>query len=215
MFLDIIFPNRCLHCNLIIESKELLCQDCFYQIPFTHHSFGKENELSKRCEPYFPHEKALALMHFEQGNLTQKIIHQLKYSDKEYYGQHLAQWTKERMDNTESIDLMVPIPLHPKKEKKRGYNQLHLFTKTLSKELGIPYSLDILKRNFYNQAQAKKDKSHRAETQNLFSVTQEIHNQHILLVDDVFTTGNTMTSAAWEFLQFHGNKISVLVMALD
>ncbi|WP_124642356.1 MULTISPECIES: ComF family protein [Amniculibacterium] len=215
MILDILFPNRCLHCNLIIDGKDLLCEGCFYQIPFTHHRFGEENDLSKRCRTHFPIENSFALMNFEQGNLAQKIIHQLKYADKEYFGKHIAQWTFDRLEFLQKPDLLVSVPLHPKKQKKRGYNQLHLFAKTLSEHYGIPLENDLLKRNFYNQAQAKKDRNHRTEVDRLFSVTQKIENQHILLVDDVLTTGNTLSAIAWEFLKNSNNKISVLVMALD
>jgi ComF family protein len=154
-------------------------------------------------------------MNFEQGNLAQKIIHQLKYADKEYFGKHIAQWTFDRLEFLQKPDLLVSVPLHPKKQKKRGYNQLHLFAKTLSEHYGIPLENDLLKRNFYNQAQAKKDRNHRTEVDRLFSVTQKIENQHILLVDDVLTTGNTLSAIAWEFLKNSNNKISVLVMALD
>ena len=213
MLLDILFPNRCLHCNLIIDGNDILCEDCLYQLPYTH--FGQENELLTRGKPLFPLEDAFALLHFDQDNLAQKVIHQLKYSGKEHFGKHLAKWTLEKLHFKDSLDLLVTIPLHPKKERKRGYNQLHAFGKILSEELKIPLDNQLLKRNFYNKAQAQQDKSHRAEIGNLFSTTRDIHNQHILLIDDVFTTGNTMASAVWEILKFPGNRISILVMALD
>ena len=111
--------------------------------------------------------------------------------------------------------MLVSVPLHPKKLKERGYNQLHLFTEVLSSEYGIPFDHNLLKRNSHSQAQAQKDKSHREETKYDFSLTKEIENQHILLVDDVFTTGNTMSAIAWEFLKNKKNKVSILVMAME
>ena len=109
----------------------------------------------------------------------------------------------------------VTVPLHPKKLKKRGYNQLHLFANTLSKHWGIPHQENFLKRNSYQKAQARKDKLHRLETKYDFSVTENLHGKHILLIDDVFTTGNTINTIAWEILKNPSNKISVLVMAID
>jgi ComF family protein len=185
------------------------------QISFTHHQFGSENELFDRCSPLFPLEYAFALMNFEQNGLSQKILHQLKYAEKEYFAQHIADWTIEKLSFENPPDLMVTIPLHPKKEKKRGYNQLHLFAKNISEHFMIPLYNNLLKRNFYNQAQAKKDKNHRENLSDIFSATREITNQHVLLIDDVLTTGNTMASAAWEILKFQGNKVSILTMAID
>ena len=215
MILDFILPNRCLQCNLIIGGKDLLCQDCMLQISFTHQQFGRDNELFDRCSPLFPLENAFALMNFQQNGLSQKILHQLKYAEKEYYAHHIAEWTIEKLSFENPPDLMVTIPLHPKKENKRGYNQLHLFAKSISEHFNIPLDNNLLKRNFYNQAQAKKDKNHRENLYDIFSTTREITNQHVLLIDDVLTTGNTMASAVWEILKYQGNKVSIMTMAID
>jgi ComF family protein len=186
------------------------------QILFTHHDFPESNLLKERCSLLFPVENAFALMQFEEESLSRKIVHQLKYGSREKTGKILAEWTGERIHfDDNKPDLMVSVPLHPKKLKERGYNQLHLFTETLSKKLEIPFDHQLIRRNFYQKAQAQKDKSHRAETENLFSVTQEISDTHVLLIDDVFTTGNTMSSVAWEILKAGNNKVSVLVMAVD
>ena len=216
MILNLLFPNRCLECSKIISADELVCGICMDQILFTHHDFSESNLLKERCSLLFPLENAFALMQFEEESLSRKIVHQLKYGSREKTGKILAEWTGERIHfDDNKPDLMVSVPLHPKKLKERGYNQLHLFTETLSKKLEIPFDHQLIRRNFYQKAQAQKDKSHRAETENLFSVTQEISDKHVLLIDDVFTTGNTMSSVAWEILKAGNNKVSVLVMAVD
>ncbi|MDO4763028.1 MAG: phosphoribosyltransferase family protein [Flavobacteriaceae bacterium] len=213
-WLDILFPNRCLECDTIIKGEEIVCISCLEKINFTHWEFG-DNPLKQKAEFLFPLEKAFALMYFEQLGLSRKIIHELKYKNQEKIGKILAHWVAERVNLNESKpDLLVNIPLHPKKLKQRGYNQLHLFTECLSALWGIPYRHDLLKRNHYKKAQATKDKSHREDTQNAFSCTENIENQHVLLIDDVFTTGNTMSAAAWEILK-KNNKVSILVMAMD
>lgn len=214
--LDLLFPNRCLECNRIIRSDEVVCELCFNQINFTHQHFSESNLLLEKCRLLFPVENAFALMQFEEESASQKIIHQLKYSGREKIGGILAKWTLEKLVFTElKINLIVTVPLHVKKQKERGYNQLHVFADTLSAELKIPCDHLLIKRNFYKKAQAKKNREQRVFNENLFSITKPISNQHILLIDDVFTTGNTMSAVAWQILKEGNNKVSVLVMAMD
>jgi len=217
MFLvDLLFPNRCLECNRIIQGEEVVCELCFDQIHFTHHHYSESNLLLEKCRLLFPIESAFALMQFEEESTSQKIIHQLKYGSREKIGKTIANWTLDKLDfGSLKIDQLVTVPLHPKKEKERGYNQLHLFADSLSKELKTPCNHTLIKRNFYKKAQAKKRREQRTFNENLFSITKPITNQHILLIDDVFTTGNTMSAVAWQILKEGNNKVSVLVMAMD
>lgn len=214
--LDLLFPNRCLDCNRLIHHDQVVCELCFQQINFTHHHFSESNLLTEKCKLLFPIESAYALMQFEEESTTQKIIHQLKYGSREKIGKILAHWTLERIIfNGDIPTLLVTVPLHPKKQKERGYNQLHLFTNMLSEQLKIPCSHTLIKRNFYKKAQAKKRREQRTFNENLFEITGEITNQHVLLIDDVFTTGNTMSAVAWQILKAGNNKVSILVMAMD
>jgi ComF family protein len=216
MLLDLLFPNRCLHCNSIISKEELVCEVCTPQIKFTHYNFHEENPLKNRCKMLFPVENTFALMQFEKESLSRKLVHQLKYRSQEKVGKILAKWTSEKLIfEDKKPDILVTVPLHPKKLKKRGYNQLHLFADILSKNWEIPHHKNALKRNTYQKAQAQKDKSHRAETKYDFSLTEEISEKHVLLIDDVFTTGNTLSAIAWEILKNPSNKVSILVMAYD
>jgi competence protein ComFC len=216
MISDIFFPNRCLDCNRIIDGNLLVCSLCFEQIHFTHYNYFEDNFIKEKCKLLFPVENTFALMQFEKEHLSRKIIHELKYKNREKTGKILANWTTERLDfKNEKPDLLISVPLHPKKLKERGYNQLHLFTETLSEFYKIPFDHELIHRNHYSKAQALKDKQHRLETANPFSITKNISGKHILLIDDVFTTGNTLASIAWEILKAGDNKVSVLVMAID
>lgn len=217
MFLvDLLFPNRCLECNRIIQGDEVVCELCFDQIHFTHHHYSESNLLLEKCRLLFPVENAFALMQFEEESTSQKIIHQLKYGSREKIGKIIADWTLDKIDfSSLKIDQLVTVPLHPKKEKERGYNQLHFFVDSLSTALKTPCNHTLIKRNFYKKAQAKKRREQRTFNENLFSITKPITNQHILLIDDVFTTGNTMSAVAWQILKDGNNKVSVLVMAMD
>ncbi|WP_415328780.1 ComF family protein [Chryseobacterium sp. MMS23-Vi53] len=216
MILDLLFPNRCLNCNQIIDGNLIVCNLCFKQIHFTHDHYFDDSFIKEKCKLLFPIENTFALMQFSKENLSRKIIHTLKYKNREKVGKVIAEWTAERLNFQEAKpDLLVTVPLHPKKLKERGYNQLHLFAETLSEFYTIPFDHDLIKRNHYSKAQALKDKQHRLETENTFSITKNISGKHILLIDDVFTTGNTLASIAWEILKSGDNKVSVLVMAVD
>ena len=216
MLLDVLFPERCLNCNTIIPNDNVVCEPCFEQIHFTHWNFDEEHLMKQKCNLLFPTENAYALMQFEKESLARKIVHDLKYRGREKIGKILSEWIINRLDFKNSKpDLLVSIPLHPKKQRKRGYNQLHLFTEKLSERFSIPYEHNLLKQNYYKKAQALKDREDRTKVQNQFSLNRKIENQHILLIDDVFTTGSRMSSAAWEILKSGNNKVSVLVMAVD
>ncbi|MDQ1097386.1 MULTISPECIES: ComF family protein [Chryseobacterium] len=216
MMLDLLFPNRCLECNRIIEADLLVCNLCFSQIHFTHFDYFGHNLLKERCRLLFPVEHAFALMQFEKENLSRKIVHELKYRNREKTGKIIAGWIPQHLDfKNKKPDLLVSVPLHPRKQRERGYNQLHTFTDALSKFYGIPADHSLIKRNHYSKAQALKDKQHRLQAENTFSLTRNITGQHILLIDDVFTTGNTLATIAWEILNRPGNTVSVLVMAMD
>lgn len=216
MILDLFFPNRCIHCSRIIDSDLLVCDLCFSQIHFTHYDYFENSPMKEKCRLLFPIVNTFALIQFEEAGLSRKIIHELKYKNRENAGKILADWTTERLNfKNEKPDLMVSVPLHPKKLKERGYNQLHLFTETLSSFYHVPFDHQLIKRNHYSKAQALKDKEHRLKAINTFSITRPVTDKNILLIDDVFTTGNAISSIAWEILNSGNNQVSVLVMAMD
>lgn len=216
MWIDYFFPNRCLHCQIVIGGDEVVCESCMDQISFTHFEYTKMNILKERCCTLFPVENAFALMTFEKQGLSRSIIHELKYRGREKIGKTMAKWMFNALDfKNEAPDLLIPIPLHPKKMRTRGYNQLHSFTQEFSSLTGIPYDFEILKRKNHGKAQALKNKKDRLKTNLDFSMQKTLAGKHFLLVDDVVTTGNTLSRAAWELLNGGQNKVSVVVMAYD
>lgn len=216
MFLDILFPNRCLNCNTLIHKGELVCYSCMRHIDFAHYTSETDNVLYQKCQLLFPTRSAHYLMNYSKGGLSQNIIHQLKYHNRKNIGKTLAEWAVDRMSFNENLpDILVPVPLHVKKERQRGYNQLHIFMEVLSRNLNVSYDHTLLKRNKHKKAQALQSKIHRTQNMGMFSLTKPIENKHIMIIDDVFTTGNTLGSMAWELLKSSSNTISVLIMALD
>lgn len=214
-FLDFFLPNRCLECDEIIDNEEIICPNCWDKIRFTHWEFG-DNPLKQKAEILFPVQNAFALMYFDSNGLARNILHRLKYSGMEKIGKVLVKRVADKVEfRGNKPDLIVSVPLHHKKLKIRGYNQLHLFVETLSEIWQIPYHHHILQRASHQDSQASKGKSGRENAKYDFILTQNIENKHILIVDDVFTTGNTMSAVAWEFLKNKTNQVSILVMAMD
>ena len=217
MIFDFLFPNRCLDCNQLIDKNEIICEICKDNIHFSNHQFSEINSLKEKVSLLFPVENAFSLMLYEKESLAQKIIQQLKYNHREKIGKNLAEWTIEKLSfEDKKPDLIATVPLHPKKLKQRGYNQLHIFGNELSKHFQIPISHQLLQRTTHSKAQAKKGQSERLKTKNAYQVTEKIFDKHILLIDDVYTTGNTSSNIAWEILRNSENvKSSLLVMAMD
>jgi len=217
MILDFLFPNRCLNCNQLIDKSNIVCELCLYKIHFANHHFAENNILKEKSALLFPVQNCFSLMMYEKESLSQKIIQQLKYNKREKIGKNIADWTIEKLDfENEKPDLFVTVPLHPKKLRQRGYNQLHLFGNELSEHYQIPINHNLLARTKHSKAQAKKDQTDRLKTKNVYQMTEKVNGKHILLIDDVYTTGNTISNIAWEILRNSENvKISILVMAMD
>jgi competence protein ComFC len=215
LFKDFFFPDRCVSCNQIIAAKTFVCELCKNQISFCNLEFEAESILKESCKILFPVENAFALMEFQKEGLSRDLLHTLKYKNRENIAEIFAEWTFERLRFKQKPDLLISVPLHPQKMKKRGYNQLHLFTETVAKHYQIHYDHNLIKRNYYTKAQALKNKKGRENQEQLFTLQKPIVEKHVLIIDDVFTTGNTMSMMAWEILKNKNNKVSVLIMAHD
>jgi len=164
-------------------------------------------------------ENVGAFLFYKKGNHTQKILHNLKYYGlKEIgvflgniYGKQLAQHPK-----WQDIDIIIPIPLHKKKEKKRGYNQSEWIAKGLSAGMQVPYNTRLLIRSEFTETQTKKSRFHRWENvKDVFHITdmKALENKHILLCDDVLTTGATLEAAIQKLAGISGVKVSVVTLA--
>lgn len=215
MLLDFFFPDRCIHCNRLIAAESFVCEVCIEQINYSTETFESENIVKEKCNSLFPTENAFALMDFQKESLSRELIHSLKYAGRENIATILAQWTIARLSFLKKPDLIISVPLHPKKQKKRGYNQLHLYTEKIAAFYKIPFDHDVISRDQNSESQAKKNRSGREKREHIFTLNKPIVGKHVLIIDDVLTTGNTMSAMAWELLKEKSNKISVLIMAND
>ncbi len=159
-------------------------------------------------------------MYFNKKGIVQELIHNLKYKGKEEIGTVLGNWYVEDLKKIHSktpFDVIVPVPLHQKKLKERGYNQVTTFGKALSAGLDVTYDDSILYRNKYSKTQSKKNLLGRAENvENIFDVVarEANYNKHFLLIDDVITTGATLEACSRALMKIPGTKISVACMAI-
>lgn len=221
ILLDLFFPPVCAGCSaLLLSNEEVICTACRHNLPLTNHHKNPENEAIKKFYGRIPVEYASALLYFNKKGIVQNIIHNLKYKGQESIGTILGDWYAEDLQNIpaiQSVDEIIPVPLHPKKFKTRGYNQLTNFGKSLSNQLNIPYNPKLLIRKRYSKTQSRKSFFFRSENiDTIFDVifTEKDHNKHFLLIDDVITTGSTLEACSRALLKIPGTKISVVCMAI-
>lgn len=218
--INLLFPKLCLGCNsLLLHNENIICSECNHNLPYTNHHILENNDTTKKFYGIIPIEFSAAMLYFHHKGIVQNLIHNLKYKGHQEIGTILGKWYAvdlKSVDTLETVSEIIPVPLHKKRLEERGYNQVTSFCEALSSELKIPYKTDLLYRNQYSKTQTKKDKEHRKEiTESLFDVrfTNEDHNKHFLLVDDVMTSGATLEACAKALLKVPNSKVSIITIA--
>lgn len=217
---DILFPRVCPVCNNVLTYQEpYLCISCLEDIPLTRLHDKDFNELEQLLAGKIPIEKASSLFYYIKGSKFANILHDVKYKNRPY----LAKWltfylSQELYDNDffADIDYLLPIPLHKLKKSERGYNQSYYIAKGIAECTKIPISEKLIAHRSHS-TQTRKGRLERWEnTQDIFKIkdAELFQNKHVLLIDDVITTGATILSASRELHKIPGVKISVLSMAL-
>ncbi|SMC33443.1 ComF family protein [Moheibacter sediminis] len=211
-FVDLFFPRRCVGCQSVIPGSSILCTECTSKLPFTHLKFDQENESYQKLRNQCNIESACSLLYFEHDNITQKLMHHLKYENHPEIGILLADKIFS-MVKFESYDGIIPVPIHKNKLKKRGYNQVMPFADRISELGNIPLIDNYLFRKENNSSQVHKSRIERTNSiQNAFEVQGQISG-HYLLIDDVLTTGSTISTCVKLIQSKNPVKISVLTMA--
>lgn len=218
---DMFFPPACLNCRKLLEIRDAyLCFSCLSELPLTHFSVQAGNELEASFKGRIPVIAATSLLFFEKKGMVQKLMHELKYHNKPEIGSFLGKWLGEEMvasKRFEMIDFVVPVPLHPNRERERGYNQVHFFAKYLAQALHAELKLHLLEKIRNSETQTAKNRQKRfmsKEKDFILNKTDLIRNKHILLVDDTITSGATMQACADLFLSVPGVKLSLASMAI-
>ncbi|MFT5823311.1 MAG: ComF family protein, partial [Crocinitomix sp.] len=157
-----------------------------------------------------------SLLNYQRGNQTQKLLHLLKYKHKRKLGQYFGEVLAEVISEPESIQAILPVPLHPKKERLRGFNQSRVIADGIARKTNIPINETCLVRSSHNLSQTKFSKYDRWDNvRQIFTIKQskQLENKHVLLVDDVLTTGATIEACILELLKIKNCTVSVATLA--
>ena len=219
--LNLFFPKICFGCNsFLLTDESIICTNCRHNIPITNHCYQPENSMYKQFYGRIPVEFVGAKFIFHKQGIVQKLIHNLKYFGHQEIGTEIGNWFAEDLKQLEilkTVDEIIPVPLHAKRMKARGYNQVATFGLALSQQLNIDYNPDLLVRKIYAESQSKKIFADRINANEaVFDVifNEKNHNKHYLIVDDVFTTGVTLELCAKALLKIPNTKISIACMSM-
>ena len=218
--INLFYPRVCPACgSLLMKDEDTVCLSCRYLLPKTHYENNPENPLAQTFWGQVDFHAVTAEYFFSKTGKVQHLLHQLKYQGNKDAGYFLGQQLGESIKNAElfqGIDYLVPIPLHPKKEHLRGYNQSHIIAQGIEEKMKIPIVKDCLFRKVFTSTQTKKSREERWENvKDIFDVKDKrrLENKHILLIDDVLTTGATLMAAGKTLSQIKNIKMSVATAA--
>lgn len=218
---SLIFPEICFGCNdFLISGEKTICTTCRHDLPVTNFHRIEDNPVKKVFYGRVVIENATSFIWFHKNSIVQQLIHNLKYKGFEEIGTFLGEWYGYELSESplyKNIDLVLPVPLHPKKLKKRKYNQVAEFARCISNIIGATYRDDILIQTKKTTSQTKKSRMDRwSEKKSAYNITKgtNLTGKHILLVDDVITTGATIEACA-KVLKNHQNcKVSIATIAI-
>jgi len=220
-FFNLMYPDLCLVCGEnLIKNEHHLCLACLHAIPKTNYHLVADNPIEKRFWGKVSIYRGTAFFFFQKGSSFQKLLHHLKYKGNKEIGEVLGKYAAADLlesPDFASVDVIIPVPLHPKKYKKRGYNQSEWIGKGLSEILGKPQDTTTLIRVKENATQTKKTVFERYEnTEGIFELRDNtiLAGKHVLLIDDVLTTGSTLEACIRALLETEGIRVSVFTVAV-
>lgn len=214
------FPRVCAACgNTLMRDEDVVCLTCRYTLPKTGYETFHENPSAQLFYGRAKLNAVTSCFFFSKSGKVQHIIHELKYKGNSeagvFLGQEIGKSIKEAPDFGK-IDCLVPVPLHPKRQRKRGYNQSEMIANGICQVTGIPVAGGNLVRVVNTATQTHKNKEERYENvKNIFAVSnpEQLQGRHVLLIDDVLTTGATLTSCINKLSAIPGITISVATAA--
>ncbi len=220
-FFSLLYPRLCLGCNKNLQKNEhLICMQCDYHLPKTNFHLIPGNPVEQVFWGKIELHAATSLYFFHKAGKVQRIIHELKYNGNKavgiFLGKKLGLEIKDH-PNFKDVDVLIPVPLHPKKLRSRGYNQSEVFAQGLAQVLGVDVDRSSLFRNRFTETQTKKSRFDRwKNVSEKFSIADNnnLNGKHVLLVDDVLTTGSTLEACAQSILKAGDVKLSIATIAI-
>lgn len=218
-FLALVFPQTCCICRRsLFEFENQLCKICVAQLPTTHyHLRPEDNDLKTKIMGLTQVSRVFSFLRFTKKGMSQKLLHQLKYRNQPELGNLLGRMYGRTLLSTfgSAWDIVVPVPLHPLKLTKRGYNQSERFARGLAEVLEVP-AQDALQRMVFTETQTNKSRWQRWQNvEGVFEVSSEwnVEDKNLLLVDDVMTTGATLAAGANALLRAGAESVDIAVIA--
>jgi len=219
-FISLLFPQLCPACGeSLIAGEAVICTDCRFTLPFTNFHLQADNIVARQFWGKVELHGAYALYYFAKGGKVQNLMHHFKYKGMQQIGVLLGNIAGEqlaRSDIFSSVDVIIPVPLHKKRLKERGYNQSTCFADGLAQRLIAVVDDGNLVRVKSTETQTHKSRFSRFENmQEVFAVLypEKLNGKHVLLVDDVVTTGSTLEACGLQLLKIDGLKLSIATIA--
>ena len=219
-FVSLLFPELCYACgDSLIGDEELICTNCIYNLPYTNFHQQADNIVARQFWGKLPVAHAFALFYFTKGGKVQELMHQFKYKNIPLIGNKLGQIAGRQLiqtDGFKQIDAIIPVPLHKSRLRKRGYNQSACFAEGLAGILNVPVITDNLVRKHATETQTHKSRFERAvNMEDVFTLhnATALAGKHVLLVDDVITTGSTLEACGTALLAAPGLSLSIATIA--
>jgi len=214
------FPKSCAVCGKSLHrQEEILCTSCFYKLPRTNFQNEAENPVLEIFTGRLPLVSATSFLFFSKGGETQQLIHKLKYDGRKEIGVYLGKLFGNQLNNStlfNTANVLIPVPLHPKKEHKRGYNQSKMIADGIASRMKVQVLSEVVFRKTHTSTQTRKSRYERWENvKDIFEIKngQCLEGKHVILVDDVITTGATLEACGNKLLEIPGIQLSIASLA--
>ena len=218
--IDLFFPKLCITCGeRLISQENYLCMNCWHDLSVTNFHKNQNNKVAQLFWGRVKIENATSFFGYKKGSRYRELIHYIKYKGLKELGFETGRRFGLILAQTpefSSIDIVVPVPLHKRKLKKRGFNQSDWIATGIAEALKKPVSTDNLFRRVFTSTQTKKNRFERfRNVEGIFAINNSVQfeEKHILLIDDVVTTGSTLEACAVELLKLRNTKVSIATLA--
>ena len=214
-------PRRCVVCGACLDDgEEVLCLECDIAMPRTNYHLRADNPVEQRFWGRFPLERATSYFRYGKDGDYRRILFRLKYEGRKDCAEAMGRLMAADLVRSgffEGVDVLLPVPLHPDKQRLRGYNQSACIAQGVSAVTGIPVSVGNVRRRKFTETQTRKSAHQRWD--NVDGGFEAVDaaafaGQHVLLLDDVLTTGATLTACADALAGVEGVRFSVLALAV-